>query len=88
MQVILLGIVWNAFCNAFVKGFGLDVTNVVLLLTVLPILHLASLLGLFRFFQWKPLGFSKGEAVAAAFAASHKTLAFGLPLVNTVFAGT
>lgn len=86
-EVILLGIVWNAFCNAFVKGFGLDVTNVVLLLTVLPILHLASLLGLFRFFQWKPLGFSKGEAVAAAFAASHKTLAFGLPLVNTVFAG-
>eukprot|EP00814_Leptocylindrus_danicus_P010645 CAMPEP_0116003454 /NCGR_PEP_ID=MMETSP0321-20121206/64_1 /TAXON_ID=163516 /ORGANISM="Leptocylindrus danicus var. danicus, Strain B650" /LENGTH=410 /DNA_ID=CAMNT_0003471663 /DNA_START=111 /DNA_END=1343 /DNA_ORIENTATION=+ len=86
-EIILLGIVWNAFCNAFVKGFGLDVTNVVLLLTVLPTVHLASLFGLFNFFQWKPFGFSKGEAVAAAYTASHKTLAFGLPLVNTVFAG-
>mmetsp|Transcript_10200 Transcript_10200/g.15207 ORF Transcript_10200/g.15207 Transcript_10200/m.15207 type:complete len:428 (-) Transcript_10200:263-1546(-) len=86
-EIILLGIVWNAFCNAFVKGFGLDVTNVILLLTVLPTIHLASLLGLFKFFQWKPFGFSKGEVVAAAYTASHKTLAFGLPLVNTVFAG-
>jgi len=30
---------------------------------------------------------SPGEAVAAAFCSSHKTLAFGLPLIQTIFEG-
>ena len=28
------------------------------------------------------------DAVAAAYCASHKTLAFGLPLIRTIFAGS
>lgn len=42
---------------------------------------------LFKLFKSPLLGFTKAEHVAAAFTASHKTLAFGLPLVNTIFAG-
>ena len=86
-KIILLGIVWNAFSNAFTRGFGLEFSNVIVLLTVLPILHVGSLFLLFKLSQSKALGFTKGEHVAFAYTASHKTLAFGLPLVNTIFMG-
>jgi sodium/bile acid cotransporter 7 len=83
----LLGIVWNAFCNAFTSGLGLEVKHAVALLTLLPALHAASLASLFFFFRVGLFGFSPGEAVAATFCSAHKTLAFGLPLINTIFEG-
>ena len=86
-QVILLGIVWNAFCNAFSSGLGLDLRQSLVLVTILPVLHLASLAGLFKLFSLPIFGFTRGETVAAMFCSSHKTLAFGLPLINTIFEG-
>ena len=86
-EVVLLGIVWNAFCNAFTKGLGLDLGNAITLFTILPLLHIGSLMTFFTFFKSKLLNLSPGEAVAAAFCSSHKTLAFGLPLINTIFEG-
>jgi solute carrier family 10 (sodium/bile acid cotransporter), member 7 len=86
-ELILLGIVWNAFCNAFSKGMGLEFRHAAALLVILPTLHVVSLAVLFKFFQQRFWGLSRGETVAAMFCASHKTLAFGLPLVNTIFEG-
>eukprot|EP00978_Attheya_sp_CCMP212_P031396 scaffold118470_cov56-Attheya_sp.AAC.2 len=86
-EIILLSIVWNAFCNAFTKGMGLDLHHGIVLLTLLPLLHLGSLLASFGLFRTKIFNFSRREQVAAMFCASHKTLAFGLPLVNTIFEG-
>lgn len=86
-EVVLLGIVWNAFCNAFTKGLGLDLGNAITLFTILPLMHIGSLMTFFTFFKSKVLDLSPGEAVAAAFCGSHKTLAFGLPLINTIFEG-
>lgn len=83
----MLGIVWNAFCNAFSKGMGLEMKHGLVLLTILPTLHIASLVVSFKVFQLPFWGLSRGETVAAMFTASHKTLAFGLPLVNTIFEG-
>jgi sodium/bile acid cotransporter 7 len=79
--------VWNAFCNAFSSGLGLALNHSLVLLILLPILHLASLGGLFKLFSLPFLKFSRSEAVAAMFCSSHKTLAFGLPLINTIFEG-
>jgi sodium/bile acid cotransporter 7 len=84
-ELILLGIVWNAFCNAFTKGLGLQFSHGLTLLLLLPTLHLGSLAILFQLFR--RTGISRGNVVAAMFCASHKTLAFGLPLVNTIFEG-
>ena len=86
-QIILLGIVWNAFCNAFSSGLGLELKHSFVLLTLLPTLHLASLGALFKIFSAPFLEFSRPEVVAAMFCASQKTLAFGLPLINTIFEG-
>jgi solute carrier family 10 (sodium/bile acid cotransporter), member 7 len=86
-QVILLGIVWNAFCNAFSSGLGLELRHTLALLIFLPSLHLASLAVLFQFFSLASWKLGRPEVVAAVFCASQKTLAFGLPLVNTIFQG-
>jgi sodium/bile acid cotransporter 7 len=87
-ELILLGIVWNAFCNAFSQGMGLEFKHAAALLVILPTLHMLSLASLFKVFQQPFWGFTRGETVAAMFSASHKTLAFGLPLVKTVFEGS
>lgn len=56
------------------------------LLLILPTLHLGSLFMSFKIFEKS--GSLRGEVVAAMFCASQKTLAFGLPLVNTIFEGS
>jgi solute carrier family 10 (sodium/bile acid cotransporter), member 7 len=87
-EVVLLGIVWNAFCNAFGSAdLGIGLKESLLLFVLLPLLHLVSLGACFKIFSIPALGFSKADAVAAMFCASQKTLAFGLPLVNTIFQG-
>uniref|UniRef100_A0A7R9WSE7 Sodium/bile acid cotransporter n=1 Tax=Craspedostauros australis TaxID=1486917 RepID=A0A7R9WSE7_9STRA len=86
-ELILLGIVYNAFCNTFTKGLGLAANHALLLLGLLPTLHLGSMALSFQLFSSKLLNFTPSEVVAAMFCASQKTLAFGLPLINTVFEG-
>ncbi len=85
IQLILLGIVWNAFCNAFSSGLAIDAAHGLFLSIFLPTLHLLSLAALFLGFRFA--GFPRGDVVAAMFCGSHKGLAFGLPLVNTIFEG-
>jgi solute carrier family 10 (sodium/bile acid cotransporter), member 7 len=87
-EVILLGIVWNAFCNAFgSNGLGIGLQESFFLFLLLTSLHLALLGVCFKLFSMPTLGFSKADTIAAMFCASQKTLAFGLPLVNTIFQG-
>lgn len=86
-EIVLLSILWNAFCTAFTNGLGIEARHGLVLLALLPTLHLTSLAVVFRVFSLPSWGFSKEEVVAALFAVSHKTLAFGLPLVNTIFEG-
>lgn len=86
-ETVLLGIVWNAFCNAFSDGLGIQLKHTLVLLALLPTLHLAVLAATFKFFSLGFLGFTKGETIAAMFCSSQKTLAFGLPLINTIFQG-
>jgi len=86
-EYILIGLVWNAFCNAFTKGIGIEVSHGVFLLGLLATLHLGSFHLLHKMFSSKVLNFSREDAIAATFCTSHKTLAFGLPLLNTIFEG-
>lgn len=72
----------------------MEIKHAAVLLILLPLLHLGALFTFFSMFR-RFGGYSNSastkagkDAVAAAFCASHKTLAFGLPLVNTIFAGS
>ena len=84
-EVVLISIIWNAFCEAFSSGWGLQFGNAIKLLVILITMHLSALRICFKFFE--RCGFVPGEVVAGMFCASHKTLAFGLPLLNTIFEG-
>jgi sodium/bile acid cotransporter 7 len=86
-QSVLLAICLNAFSNAFSSGFGLNLSQTAALLTLLPILHLLALAAFFTMFSLPAFGFARGDVVAAMFCSSHKTLAFGLPLIQTIFKG-
>lgn len=86
-EVVLLGILWNAFCTAITSQLGMSFRDGIALLTILPIIHLIALAGTFGFFSWPVLEFTRGDVVAAMFCASQKTLAFGLPIVQTIFEG-
>lgn len=66
---------------------GLDFKHTLVLLTLLPSLHLGSMGILFKVFSLPFFKLSRPEIVAAIFCASQKTLAFGLPLINTIFEG-
>ncbi|KAL3803081.1 hypothetical protein ACHAWO_010647 [Cyclotella atomus] len=86
-ESVILGIVWNAFCNAFTSGIGLEMKHSAALLTLLPALHAGSLISLSSFFHSPIFDLSSEEAKAATFCGAQKTLAFGLPLINTIFEG-
>ena len=82
-EVSLLAIVWCAFSAAFADGFGVSNGDLLKLAVGLPAAHVGALLaGLAAFGRCFP----RRDAVAAAYCASHKTLAFGLPLLKTLFA--
>lgn len=87
-EIVLLLIIWNAFSNAFTSGFGISAAELILLGTALPVLHLGAFACLLATFTSGLLAVPRRDAVAAAFVASHKTLAFGLPLIKTVFEGS
>lgn len=84
-EVILLSILWNAFCTAISTSLGLELKHGLALMALLPAVHALSLAVIY--FAFSRLGFTRGEVVAAMFCASQKTLAFGLPLINTIFEG-
>jgi len=86
-EIILLSILWNAFCTAISESLGLEIRHGLALAALLPSIHAVSLAALFAFFSSPILDFSRGDVVAAMFCASQKTLAFGLPLINTIFEG-
>jgi sodium/bile acid cotransporter 7 len=84
-ELALLAIVWCAFAGAFATGFGVGGRDLALLGLGLPLAHGALLAACLAAFG---RAFPRRDAVAAAYCASHKTLAFGLPLIRTIFAGS
>lgn len=59
----------------------------IFLIMLLSALHLGSYAACMKFFSSKMLNFRREDVIAATFCTSHKTLAFGLPLLNTIFEG-
>jgi solute carrier family 10 (sodium/bile acid cotransporter), member 7 len=87
-EVILLSILWNAFCTAFSSDIGLAWSQLATLSVLLPLLHWAAFEAVFRLLSRPGLELSRQDVVAGSFCASQKTLAFGLPLLRTMFQGS
>ena len=84
-ELALLSVVWCAFSAAFGKGLGVSGSDLAALLVGLPLLHVLILRLCLKIGRTQ---FDNREATAFAFCASHKTLAFGLPLIRTLFEGS
>lgn len=84
-EIVLLLIVWNAFCNAFARGINIPLGQLAALAALLPLLHVIAFFAIFATFSST---FPRRDAIAGAFVASQKTLAFGLPLIKTIFAAS
>ena len=89
-ELLLLSIIYTTFCGTFASSSATMVggfRTLVCLLLGLPALHLTLLACAFAVARLPALGFRRDQQVAAAFCASHKTLAFGMPLLATLFRG-
>lgn len=86
-EIILLLIMWNTFSTSFSKGLDtISFGEVAILGAALPLIHACSLAGLLYAFTSPLLRLAPRDAVASAYVASQKTLAFGIPLIKTIFA--
>jgi len=90
-ESVLIGIVFTSFCDSFgangiFRGTGMfEVLPVLLLL--MPALHLVSFFGSFAMFKKIFKDKNRKTVVSSSFVTSHKTLAFGLPIIKTLFEG-
>ena len=84
-KIVILLIVYNAFCDSIVRGIWHDF-NVITLLTVIALcaLILCLMIGLLMSLA-KGLGFSQQDQAAALFCGTKKTLAAGVPMAKVIF---
>ncbi|GMH92285.1 hypothetical protein TL16_g12300, partial [Triparma laevis f. inornata] len=85
-ECILLSIVWNSFSNAFTPSStaaNLSVDLIAKIMIITSTLHM--LYFSLTMYLFPKLNYSRSSTVASSFVISHKTLAFGLPLIKTVF---
>lgn len=87
-EVLLLSIVYTTFCDTFVKGYGfIQFQTLAFLFALLPLCHLIVFRFTLAVTRLPVLKLGRDKQVAAAFVSSHKTLAFGVPLLKTLFQG-
>jgi sodium/bile acid cotransporter 7 len=84
-ELILISIIYNSFCDTF-SSAAAPVGGIPSLVCVLVGLHAALLSIIWA--TGEVLGLPREEKITAAFCGSQKTLAFGIPLLTTLFAGS
>lgn len=95
-ECVLLSIIYTTFCDTFagraaaatggtVPGGGGG--GVLVLMALLPVVHLLSIASLDVLSRLPFLKLSERDRIAVMFCGSHKTLAFGIPLIKALFEG-
>jgi sodium/bile acid cotransporter 7 len=84
-ETMLLLIVYTTFCETFFNKLEASAGAVLAVLGLLVAMYFLWLGLLGKLCQW--LGFCRADCVTAMFCGSHKTVAAGIPLLNTMFEG-
>jgi len=82
-DVCLLAIIYTTFCDMFDHGLAVSRNSLASMIVLMSILHGAALSA--SFWVARKFKFSREDQVAIMFCSAHKTLAFGLPLIKTMF---
>eukprot|EP00752_Nemacystus_decipiens_P003116 g2885.t2 len=95
-ECVLLSIIYTTFCDTFADNAGVAVTGaaaggggggVLVLMAVLPVVHILSLAAVDALSRLPFLKIDERDRIAAMFCGTHKTLAFGIPLIKALFDG-
>ncbi|CAM9150685.1 unnamed protein product [Scytosiphon promiscuus] len=98
-ECVLLSIIYTTFCDTFANpvgesynpasrtGTGGGGGGVLVLMAVLPVVHLLSLAALDALSRLPFLMVNERDRIAVMFCGTHKTLAFGIPLIKALFEG-
>ncbi|MBK1790380.1 bile acid:sodium symporter family protein [Persicirhabdus sediminis] len=86
-KIVILLIVYNAFCDSVAGGIWADFSIWLLAVTIIisGLVLLAISHGITKSTGW--LKFSKEDEIAAVFCGTKKTLAAGIPMAKIIFAG-
>ncbi len=86
-KIVILLIVYNAFCDSVAGGIWADFSIWLLAVTIIisSLVLLAISHGITKSTSW--LKFSKEDEIAAVFCGTKKTLAAGIPMAKIIFAG-
>ncbi|KAJ1623963.1 putative sodium bile acid cotransporter [Pavlovales sp. CCMP2436] len=86
-ELIILGVIFNTFCDSFSRAsLALGRADILLLALGMPVVYTLCFLCGARLLSRLPI--APADATAALYCASQKTLAFGLPVIRLIFAGS
>ncbi|CAM9247825.1 unnamed protein product, partial [Hapterophycus canaliculatus] len=90
-ECVLLSIIYTTFCDTFANPVGTTAGGggggVLVLMATLPVVHLLSLAALDALSRLPFLKVNERDRIAVMFCGTHKTLAFGIPLIKALFEG-
>jgi len=85
-DLLLISIVYATFCDVFARGgLGVSGGSLVFLMAILPTAFAFSQLLMFMFSKLPFVKLSRKDQVAAMFCSTQKTLAFGMPIIQSFF---
>jgi sodium/bile acid cotransporter 7 len=86
-ETLLLWIVYTTFCQTFHKGTDAKASDFIATLFIVMFLYLFYCFAVIFVSGLPGMNFSRRDRVALLFCATHKTVAAGIPLLNTIFDG-
>ena len=86
-ETLLLWIVYTTFCQTFHVGTDAKAPDFIATLVLVVALYVFFCACSFHVSGLAALNFSRRDRVAVLFCATHKTVAAGIPMLNTIFEG-
>lgn len=84
-QILLLSLVYFAFCDTFNTGSDTEVRSVIIVAVITTSLHMTYFTIAFLISGFRFLNFSRKDRIAITYAASQKTLAVGITLIDILY---
>jgi len=83
----LLFIIYTSFCTTFLTGYAVGASDIVVIIIIETLLYLFFCALVLGFTGVKTFKFNRADRVAMLYCGTHKTVAMGIPLLNTMFEG-
>jgi sodium/bile acid cotransporter 7 len=86
-DIALLCIIYTTFCQTFYTGYAVGAGDIIAILVIEVALYILFCGAVLWVTGIRALRFSRADRVAMLYCGTHKTVAMGIPLLNTMFEG-